>query len=141
MHGKVGVELCPPRVREIGEEDRDRAESQLPGGDLDLDELFLLEEKRRVHNDRTVSLFGVNGCLYEVDAALVGTTVTLRYDPARPAAGLKVVVQGKPAGQARLVDAYANCFVKRQRRGGPPAITDSVPTQASTLRLSKLGQR
>ena len=46
---------------------------------LDLDDLMLWEEKRRVQKDRTVSLHGL---VYEVDAALVGTTVTLRFDPA-----------------------------------------------------------
>ena len=48
--------------------------------DVDLDDLFLFEAKRRVMKDRTVSLVGR---LYEVDALLVGHTVTLRYDPER----------------------------------------------------------
>jgi DNA polymerase IIIc chi subunit len=43
----------------------------------DLTELFLFEEKRKVQQDRTVSLHSV---VFEVDAALVGQTVTLRYD-------------------------------------------------------------
>jgi transposase InsO family protein len=111
------------------------AEVRLVSHDTDLDDLFLLEEKRRVNNDRTVSLFGR---LYELDAALVGSTVTLRHDPARPGATLKVVAQGKPAGEARLVDAYANCFVKRQHRGAAPATTDSAAPAPSSLRLSKL---
>jgi hypothetical protein len=41
--------------------------------------MFLFEQKRRVQRDRTVSL---DGLLYEVDAALVGDVVFLRYDPA-----------------------------------------------------------
>ena len=44
----------------------------------DLDELFLFEQKRKVQKDRTVSLDGV---AYEVDASLVGETVTLRLRP------------------------------------------------------------
>jgi transposase InsO family protein len=108
---------------------------RLVPSDVDLDDLFLLDEKRRVNNDRTVSLFGR---LYEVDAALGGTTVTLRHDPARPGATLKVVAHGKPAGDARLVDASANCFVKRQHRGGPPAVTERTAPGPSALRLSKL---
>ncbi|RXM22137.1 hypothetical protein EO238_25415, partial [Citrobacter sp. AAK_AS5] len=44
----------------------------------DIDELFLQEAKRKVARDRTVSL---DGAVYEVDAALVGEAVTLRYDP------------------------------------------------------------
>ena len=76
----------------------------------DLATLFLFEEKRKVQTDRTVSLHGV---VFEVDAALVGQTVTLRYDPARLARGVTVVVQGRPTGTAKPVDAYANCFVRR----------------------------
>lgn len=63
--------------------------------------------------DRTVSL---HGHLYEVDALLVGQTVTLRYDPDAPSARpLKVRHDGRPAGTATVLDAYANTAVKRQR--------------------------
>ncbi|MCP3882974.1 MAG: hypothetical protein GY701_31940 [Sulfitobacter sp.] len=58
------------------------AEVRFPETGLDLDELFLFETTRKVQKDRTVSL---NGTLYEVDAALVGERITLRYDPAAPA--------------------------------------------------------
>ena len=51
------------------------------GPDIDLDALFRLEFKRRVNRDRTVSF---KGTLYEVDAALVGQTVTLLQDPDAP---------------------------------------------------------
>ena len=47
----------------------------------DVTDLFLFDEKRKVQQDRTVSLHGV---AHEVDAALVGETVTLRCDPAGP---------------------------------------------------------
>ena len=84
-----------------------------PDPSTDLDDLFLFEAKRRVTNDRTVSL---HGRLYEVDAALVGQTVTLRYDPnAPPARPLKVVHNAHPAGLATGLDAYANTAVKRHR--------------------------
>ena len=84
-----------------------------PDPTLDLDNLFLFEAKRRVMKDRTVSL---QGRLYEVDALLVGQTVTLRYDPqAPPSRPIKVVHDGKPAGQATRLDAYANTAVKRHR--------------------------
>ncbi|MFN0302699.1 MAG: integrase core domain-containing protein [Burkholderiales bacterium] len=55
---------------------------RLADRNLDLDALFLFEAKRRVQRDRTVSL---NGALFEADAALVGQTVTLRFDPGVPA--------------------------------------------------------
>ena len=82
---------------------------------MDLDDLFLFEEKRKVQNDRTVSL---HGRLFEVDATLIGEKVTLRYDPSRPNASVQVVHDGRVIEKARQVDVYANCFVKRQRRGG-----------------------
>lgn len=85
-------------------------EIRLPDLGLDLDALFLFEEKRKVQNDRTVSL---RGQVYEVDAVLVGQTVTLRFDPARLGRPVEVWHQGRKVGLARKVDAYANCFVKR----------------------------
>jgi putative transposase len=85
-------------------------EVRLPSSDPS--DLFLFEQKRRVHADRTVSLDGV---AYEVDALLVGETVTLRYDPARPREerSLQVWHRGKHVQLARRVDVYANCFVRR----------------------------
>jgi hypothetical protein len=86
---------------------------RLPGSGLDLDALFLFETKRRVQRDRTVSL---NGTLFEVDAVLVNHTVTLRFDPgAPPARGVEVWLDEKFVGRATPLDAYANCFVRRNR--------------------------
>ena len=85
-------------------------EVRLPEPGLDLAELFLFEEKRKVARDRTVSL---RGALYEVDAMLVGQTVTLRFDPTRPERKVEVWHVGRKVGAAKPVDAYANCFVKR----------------------------
>jgi len=66
-----------------------------------------------VQKDRTVSL---NGIVYEVDAALVGEKVTLRFDPgAAPERPVQVCHQGQFIEQARPVQTYANCFVKRDR--------------------------
>jgi transposase InsO family protein len=88
------------------------AQVRLPGS-LDLDALFLFETKRRVQRDRTVSL---NGTLFEVDAALVNHTVTLRFDPgAPPARGVEVWFDEKFVSRATPLDAYANCFVRRNR--------------------------
>ncbi len=83
---------------------------RLPAHDIDLDSLFLLEEKRRVQLDRTVSLRGV---IYEVDATLVGETVTLRFDPAKLGQPIEVWHKNHKLGTAKRVDLYANCFVKR----------------------------
>lgn len=104
-----------------------------PTPDLALDELFLFEAKRRVMNDRTVSL---NGHLYEVDAVLVGETVTLRYDPAvPPTRALAVVHQGQPAGQATPLDAYANTTVRRNRPSWRLE-TDTPPPEPPPSRLT-----
>jgi transposase InsO family protein len=102
----------------------------------DLTELFLFEEKRKVQQDRTVSLHSV---VFEVDAALVGQTVTLRYDPARLTRGVTVVVQGRAVGTATRVDAYANCFVRRDH--GTKLLTPSTPSvPAPGLPLRKLDE-
>ena len=90
-----------------------------PGPGLDLDDLFLFEAKRRVAKDRTVSL---RSRAYEVDPALVGETVTLRFDPEAPARPLKVVHDGRDAGLATPLDVHANAAVRRgEGRDGPPA--------------------
>lgn len=83
-----------------------------PEPGLDLDDLFLFEAKRKVHKDRTVSL---DGLVYEVDAALVNETVTLRYDPATQLNQIQIWHKGRHEQDAKLVDVYANCFVKRNR--------------------------
>ena len=114
--GRV-VESARYSTREMVNIERDMAMSaeriRLPGPHLDLDALFLFEVKRRVQRDRTVSL---NGSLFEVDTALVGHTVTLRYDPsAPPVRGIEVWHDDKFVSRATPLDAYANCFVRRHR--------------------------
>lgn len=98
------------------------AHIQLPTSDLS--DVFLFEEKRKVQQDRTVSLHGV---VYEVDAALVGQTVTLRYDPARATRGVQVLFPGHPVATAKPVDAYANCFVRRDH--GTKLLTPHTPAR------------
>jgi transposase InsO family protein len=109
------------------------AEVRVPGPELDLRELFLFEQKRRVQKDRTVSLDGV---LYEVDAALVGEGVVLRYDPSKRGAPIDVWHQGTKVGTARVVDAYANCFVKRnhERKTLEPDAAPRAPKPGLRMR-------
>jgi putative transposase len=90
-----------------------------------------------VQKDRTVSL---NGTLYEVDAALVGERITLRYDPAAPPSRpIQVWHDSRQIQLAKPVDLYANCFVKRHR---PSSTIDSDTPAAepapSTLKLCGL---
>jgi putative transposase len=109
----------------------------LPGPDLDLRELFLFEDKRRVARDRTVSLRGV---LYEVDALLVGETVTLRFDPGRAKGPVDVWHRGKKVHTARPVDAYANCFVKRNHDTKLLEPSQSPDVPAASLRMRDLAE-
>ena len=82
----------------------------------DLEDLFLFEDQRRVYADCTVRL---DSRIYEVEAALVGQKVTLRYDPAAPAdRPLKVVWNGSDAGLARPVDVTANAHRFDPSHGG-----------------------
>jgi len=113
---------------------------RLPGPHLDLDALFLFEAKRRVQRDRTISL---NGTLFEVDAALVGQTVTLRYDPSvPPARGVEVWHDDHFVARATPLDAYANCFVRRHRptHNLDPASPPDTP-RASGLALRQFHHR
>ena len=110
---------------------------RFPEPTVDVGELFLFEAKRKVQKDRTVSL---NGVVYEVDAALVGETVTLRFDPsAPPQRPLQVCHLGQVTGLARVVEPYANCFVKRERPSRTLAVEGPAPQPpASALRLREL---
>jgi transposase InsO family protein len=112
------------------------AQVRFPDAELDLDELFLFEAARKVQKDRTVSL---NGVIYEVDAALVGERVTLRYDPAAPGAPVQVVHNDQPVQRAQRVDLYANCFVKRERPSANLTPAAPAPEPApSPLKLREL---
>jgi putative transposase len=109
-------------------------EVRLPEPNVDLGALFLFEEKRKVHKDRTVSLRGV---VYEVDAVLVGETVTLRFDPSRIGKPVEIWCKGRKVGLARRVDAYANCFVKRDNevRSTLHIAGEAAPPPPQGLRL------
>jgi hypothetical protein len=102
---------------------------------LDLDALFLFETKRRVQRDRTVSL---NGTVFEVEASLIGQSVTLRFDPAAPPSrGVEVWHQDRFIARAMPLDAYANCFVRRNH----PARTLEADSKAPAPRPSGITLR
>lgn len=118
-----------------------RSSDEVKMAGADLGDLFLFEQKRRVGKDRTVSLHGV---VYEVDAALVGETVTLRFDPARLGRPVQVWHRGQYVHEAKRVDAYANCFVKRDRPSATlsPSTPPDVPPAGLRLRdFDKKGGR
>ncbi len=95
---------------------------------VDLDDLFLSEALRKVKSDRTVSL---NGLMFEVDAIVVGESVTLRFDPGKPHAPIQVIHEGKFIGIARLVDIHANCHVKRHRPSQNSTPSTQLPASST----------
>jgi putative transposase len=113
-------------------------EIRLIGPDCDIDELFLFEQKRRVQRDRTVSLDGI---IYEVDATLVGETVTLRFDPSRRGRPVDVHFKGRKIEQARRVDLYANCFVKRDHATKALQLDRRLDDPPTGLALRDLNQK
>jgi putative transposase len=82
----------------------------------------------------------LNGVVYEVDAALVGEKVTLRFDPAAPPERpVQVCHVGKLIELASPVQTYANCFVKRDRPSWTLTSDDPAPQPTpSALRLREL---
>lgn len=106
--------------------------------DAGLADLFLFEARRRVHKDRTVSLGGV---VFEVDASLVGQTVTLRFDPSKPRGPIDVLLDHKLVHQAKPVDAYVNCFVRRDHQTKALAPSDPAAPPPAGLRLSDLKKK
>lgn len=70
----------------------------------------------------------------------MGHTVTLRYDPGAPAArGIEVWHEGRLIERARPLDAYANCFVRRNRpTQGIESDTPAAPPRSPGLALRDL---
>ena len=65
-----------------------------------------------------------------------GEVVVLRHDPSRRGAPIDVWHQGKKVGPARVVDAYANCFVTRNhvRKTLEPDAAPAAPTPGLRMR-------
>ena len=77
----------------------------------------------------------------EVDAALVGEKVTLRFDPAAaPGRAVQVCHQGKAIELAKPVETYANCFVKRNRPSRTLDVEGPAPQLPPGLTLRALPQ-
>jgi transposase InsO family protein len=76
----------------------------------DLEDYFRKRARRRVANDRSVSL---NGKLYEAPVALIGRQLTLLYhehDPTR----IEIQLEGKSYGFLRSLDLHLNCRIHRR---------------------------
>ena len=107
----------------------------MPDPGLDLRELFLFTDKRKVQKDRTVSL---NGTVYEVDASLVGESVSIKHDPAEPGAPVEIFVDGKWIQTAKVVDVFANCRIKRDHHTKALAADMAPDLPESTLKLRSM---
>ena len=54
---------------------------------IDLEQVFLHEESRKVYKDSALTL---NGTLYEVSPTLIGKRVKILFDPGKPVGRLQV---------------------------------------------------
>ena len=118
---------CTPCSDESPADRWARASDGVRMPDANVGEHFLAEQKRRVQEDRTITLEGV---AFEVDAALVGERVLLRYDAgkARDKRVVEVWYEGLRVEIARRVDVLANCFVKRHAPRAPSSFRRSLRT-------------
>jgi putative transposase len=77
---------------------------------INLDEVFLHHEKRKIYQDGVLSF---KGCAFEVPPILIGRKVDVYYDPHPPITKLFIRCDGKDYGEVKPVDTYANTKVKR----------------------------
>ena len=108
---------------------------KMAGPDIDLREFFLFTDKRKVQKDRTISL---NGTVYEVDAALVGESVAIKHDPAKPGAPVDIFLDGAKIQTAKVVDVFANCRIKRDPHTKAIAADMAPDLPESTLKLRNM---
>jgi len=86
-----------------------------------LEDYFRKRARRRVANDRTVSL---HGRLYEAPVPLIGSYVTLLYNEADPSR-VEVQLEGRCHGLLVPLDLHVNCRVRR--RDGNRLVLESTP--------------
>jgi hypothetical protein len=86
-----------------------------------LEDYFRKRARRRVANDRTVSL---HGRLYEAPVPLIGSYVTLLYNEADPSR-VEVQLEGRCHGLLTPLDLNVNCRVRRRDRNR--LVVESAP--------------
>ena len=109
--------------------------SRLPGPGLDLDALFQVETKRRVQRDHTVN------CRHLVrDRCRSGRSHRHpALSPSVPVSrGVEVWSEGKFIERARVLDAYANCFVRRNHGSKNIHTNSAAPPRSSSMSLRDL---
>jgi len=100
----------------------------LPRG-IDLSEVFLQRERRKVRADGTVQLHGRR---LEVESHLCGQWVELRFHPAEPRIRPRVYADDEYAGQATVLDLLGNATRRRRRPTAKPE-PDVEPTGLDPL--------
>lgn len=96
--------------------------------DLDVNEVFLRRERRKVRADGTVRL---HGRVLEVAYQLPGLWVELRFHPVDPHHRPRVFVDGKLVGEATPIDLHRNAT--RRRRHARPQAQQDVATGLDPL--------
>ena len=97
----------------------------------DLEDHFRKAARRRVANDRTVSL---NGTLYEAPILLLGEHVELLYHDHRPAS-VELFHKGQSYGYLRPVDLHVNARARRNRDGQVTLLPDPSRAEPPSGRL------
>jgi putative transposase len=100
---------------------------------VNLDELFLHRERRKVRKDGAVR-FG--GHFLEVASSLAGREVELRIDPERPDLLPRVFLDGAFVCDTVLLDPVQNSFRQRRRTNGKPE-PGIIPTGLDPLQLTR----
>lgn len=77
---------------------------------VDLEQIFLHCEKRKVYKD---SVFSLRGKVFEAPPLLIGKTISVYFDPHPPLNRVLISYNGTDYGEVRPVDLYANTKVKR----------------------------
>jgi putative transposase len=95
----------------------------------DLEDYFRKRARRRVMNDRTISL---NGKLYEAPVALIGKYITVCYHDSDPAR-VEILLEGKSHGFLSPLDLHVNSRVRRNRHTLTVESTSSAPVRGGQL--------
>lgn len=89
---------------------------------IDLDTTFLHEAQRKVYKDSTFTLYGT---LFEVPTILIGKKIRVFYNPNPPIKRVQIYHEGKPFGDATVVDTYANTKIKRNYKSNRASISST----------------
>lgn len=95
---------------------------------IDLEQIFLHCEKRKVYKDSIISLHGKS---FEAPSHLIGKTILVSFDPHSPLNRVLLSWNGTDYGEARPLDLYANTKVKREENSRQLTPVEKPDNQAS----------